>query len=159
MEDFILEQKKYLVEVLGKKLIDSDEYDKDYRRLAKKYWPEEFKDGTKKVVHHIDFDRTNNVVSNLVVLNYSEHEIVHLKFDINFINGMLNKHHSEETKQRLSELHKGKPSPIKGKHLSEEAKKKISEKAKLRTGEKNPFYKKHHSEETKKKISESLKNK
>ena len=34
--------------------------------------------------------------------------------------------HSEETKKKLSESHKGKTSPMKGKHLSEETKRKIS---------------------------------
>ena len=44
------------------------------------------------------------------------------------------KHHSEETKKKMSEAHKGKPSPNKGqpawnkgKHYSEETKRKLSE--------------------------------
>lgn len=37
----------------------------------------------------------------------------------------------------------------KGEHLSEEAKQKLSEKAKLRTGEKNGFFGRHHTEEFK----------
>lgn len=54
------------------------------------------------------------------------------------------KHHSEESKRKLSLTHKGK-------HLSEETKKKISE---SQSGEKNHFFGKHHSEESKKKMSE-----
>jgi group I intron endonuclease len=74
------------------------------------------------------------------------------------------KHHTEETKRKLSESHKGKhPSEetrkkikesSKGKHLSEETKRKIS---KAKMGENHPFYGKHHSDETKQKISASLK--
>ena len=55
------------------------------------------------------------------------------------------KESSEETKQKLSESHKG----IK---QSEETRRKNSESNK---GEKNHFYGKHHSEETKQKMSES----
>ena len=44
----------------------------------------------------------------------------------------------------------------KGKHHSDETKRKMSESLK---GEKNPFYGKHHTEETKKKLSEAKKGK
>lgn len=160
MEDFILEQKKYLVEVLGKKLIDSDERDDrfyGYRVLAKKYWPEEFEDGKRKHVHHIDFDNTNNVVSNLVVLTGSEHRIIHYLFD----------QKSKEIKEKISETLKGRKLPedtrikmsvsrkgiqtTKGKHwkLSEETRKKQSEAKKG-----IPKSKEHRQ-----KISKTLKNK
>ena len=70
------------------------------------------------------------------------------------------KHLSEEHKKKLSESHKGKNNPFYGKHLSEEHKKKIGEsnKGKL-AGKNHPFYGKHLSEEHKKKMSKSLKGK
>lgn len=55
--------------------------------------------------------------------------------------------------------YRGENSPWYGKHLSEETKRKISEKAKKRLSnpENNGMYGKHHSEETRKKISEKAK--
>ena len=54
---------------------------------------------------------------------------------------------SDETRRKMSESKKGKPSPNKGVPMSEETKKKMSESQK----------RKHHSEETKKKMSISRK--
>lgn len=59
------------------------------------------------------------------------------------------KKHSEETKKKMSESKKGKPSPRKGKHLSEEHKKNISESSKG----------KKMSEEARKKMAEAKKGK
>lgn len=80
---------------------------------------------------------------------------------------MLGKHHSEETRRKMSESRRGKqrkPETVRkiaeknrGQHRSEETRRKISERAKRRTGENNPFYGRHHSEETKRKMSESMK--
>ena len=81
------------------------------------------------------------------------------------------KHHSEETKKKISEAMKGKPAHNKGVPMSEEQKKKLSEInkgkhlseehrskiSKAHKGEKHPMFGKHHSEESKKKISESIK--
>ena len=104
------------------------------------------------VIHHLDKNKMNNSLSNLVYLTKSEHSKLHG-------NDM-----SEETKKKLSESHKGKISPIKGKHLSEETKHKISEAQKGKTLSDETKRKlseaakgKHHSEETKRKISESIK--
>ena len=77
---------------------------------------------------------------------------------------MYHKHHTEETKIKLSESHKGKhhsettrtkiKESTKGKPKSEEHRKKISE---AKTGEKHPMYGKTFSDEHKRKISEALK--
>lgn len=62
-------------------------------------------------------------------------------------NPMFGKKHSEETKKKISEHKKGKPSWTLGKHLSEDTKQKLR---KANLGKK-------HSEETRKKMSESAK--
>ena len=62
---------------------------------------------------------------------------------------MLGKHHSEETRKKISEAFKGENNPMFGKHLSEETKQKMSESMKG----------KYFSEETKRKISEANKGK
>lgn len=74
--------------------------------------------------------------------------------------------HTEEYKKKLSErmkgntYRKGKPSHTKGKHLSDEQRKKISNSRKGKyAGKNHPRYGKHHSKETKKKISKSNKGK
>lgn len=79
-----------------------------------------------------------------------------------FANGghpMLNKHHSEETKRKISEAKKGKPGAHLGKKFSEATRRKLSEATKERFSDKNnhPNYGKQHSEETKKKMSEKAK--
>lgn len=84
MEEIIKAEREYLINVLNKKLIDSDERANNYKQLAQKYWPEEFEDNYQKEVHHIDFDHTNSVVSNLVVLSKSEHRKIHFLFDPSF---------------------------------------------------------------------------
>lgn len=55
------------------------------------------------VIHHIDHNKMNNALSNLVYLTRSEHAKIH------------GKNMSEETKQKLSKSHKGKTSSNKGK--------------------------------------------
>ena len=58
------------------------------------------------------------------------------------------KHHTSESRKKISQAHKGKP-------LSEEARKKISQANK---GEKHPNYGKHLSEEHRKNMSQAKKN-
>ena len=59
---------------------------------------------------------------------------------------MYGKHHSDDTKHKISDAKTGKP-------MSEEARKKLSER---NSGEGNPMAGKHHSEETKEKIRSKL---
>lgn len=88
---------------------------------------------------------------------------------------MYGKHHTEETKQKLSEASKGRVSPMLGRHHTEESKKKMREnsvqseqtkeilsnkaKERLKNPENNPMYGKHHSEETKQKLRDANKGK
>jgi hypothetical protein len=77
---------------------------------------------------------------------------------------MFGKHHSEETRKKLSAAKLGKhcseetkkklSDANKGKHHSEETRKKMSD---AKRGENHPFFRKHHSEETKKKMSDAHK--
>ena len=71
----------------------------------------------------------------------------------------LGKSHSNNTKQKMSESHKGEKNPNFGKPRSEETKRKISAAKKGKhnnnKGENNPFYGKHHTEETKRKLREA----
>lgn len=74
-------------------------------------------------------------------------------------NPMYGKRHTEEVRQKISQINKGRPNPMKGKKYSSEFCKKLSEKAKerLKNKKNHNMYGKHHSEETKRKISESQK--
>lgn len=66
------------------------------------------------------------------------------EFGYNIANGGMHKgKHSEETKKKLSESHKGKPAWNKNLHVG--------------IGEENGFFGHHHTEETKKKIGEANK--
>ena len=68
---------------------------------------------------------------------------------------MKGKHRSEETRKKIGAASKGNKYALGYKH-SEEAKKKIAEAMK---GEKNPFYGRHHTEESKRINSEAHKGK
>lgn len=64
---------------------------------------------------------------------------------------------SENTKKRMSEVHKGGTSGMKGKKVSDETKKRMSESHKgLCAGEKHPMFGKHHKEESRKKVSKTV---
>lgn len=92
----------------------------------------------------------NRPASELVFMTTKEHRQLHMKGKQGYwkdkINPMYGKHHSEETKKKLSEAAKGRPGPNKGKHLSEETRNKLSEVHKgKQAGENNPMYGKHHT--------------
>ena len=95
-------------------------------------------------IHHIDKNKMNNSLSNLVYLTHSEHMKIHNK----------GKTLSEEIKRKISAANKGENHGMFGKHRSEETKRKISDSQK---GENGNMFGKHHSEETKRKISEANK--
>lgn len=56
------------------------------------------------IVHHIDFNPLNNSIHNLVLLTIEEHNKLHNTGNKNW----LGKKHTEETKKKMSESHKGK---------------------------------------------------
>ena len=68
------------------------------------------------------------------------------------------KNMSPDTRRKISEANKGKPSPRKGVKLSPEARRQMSERQKgKRKGQENHFYGKKHTVESKQQMSESLK--
>ena len=93
-------------------------------------------------IHHIDENKFNNSLSNLVYLTRSEHAKIHNKIGkklseetkLKIGKASKGRRHSEETKRKLIEVHKGKK-------LSEETKKKMSE---SRKGKKHPLYGKRY---------------
>ena len=73
-------------------------------------------------------------------------------------NGMYGKTHSEETREKISKSKLGQTSWMKGKHHTDEAKEKNRQSHIGKyDGEKNPMYGKKHSEETRAIISEASK--
>ena len=54
-------------------------------------------------IHHLDENKLNNSLSNLIYLTHSEHMKIHKKGNKN----MFGKHHTEETKQKIRNSSKG----------------------------------------------------
>lgn len=119
-------------------------------------------------IHHIDGNRENNDLNNLKCVSIEEHYQIHYQQkDYASCSLILAKmsfgterffgwNHTEETKRKMSESKKGKPSWNKGKACADETRRKISE---TKNTIKNGMYGKKHSEETIKKMSEVKKGK
>lgn len=72
------------------------------------------------------------------------------------LNAMFGKHHTEEVKQRISSVNKGrKRPPGYVQVVTDKQRAMASARGKLKIGKLNPFYGKTHTEETKKKLRES----
>ena len=87
-------------------------------------------------IHHVDQDPLNNDILNLVCVTRPEHQrwhsthrslVTRCKISKSNSISQKGKHHSEETRKKISESLKGKPGNFKGKKHSEERKKHISE--------------------------------
>lgn len=81
-------------------------------------------DRSKYYVHHINHNPEDNRASNLLIITPKAHSVYHNTGENNHFYG---KHHTEETKQKMSEAHEGIKNPMYGKHHTAETKRKISE--------------------------------
>ncbi len=105
-----------------------------------------------KEIHYIKLYNTFNTKNGLNLQSGGNRPIAsdetRAKLKMNCGKHMIGKHHSEETKQKIS---KGNI----GKKISDESKKKMStaQKARMMCGEKNNFYGEKHSKESKQKMS------
>lgn len=175
-EQIIQAEKEYLVNVLGKKLIDSEERCKPRQRFkingkeyrghngfARLLFPEEFLDGTLKHVHHINGVHSDNRACNIVVLTPSEHSHIHMMFDPKFqkIKEDL-RNPSDEIRQKIrntivsSGCCAGENNPMYGHNHNDEAKQQIGIKNRQHHKDNPEKYKKQKSELHKKHLSESF---
>ena len=152
----------------------------NYRKLWEKFngpIPRD-KNGIKFDIHHIDGDRTNNVIENLVALSMDDHYDLHYKqgdwgackaIDIRRKNKITpeeraeltkkihtGRKNSEETKRKMSETAKGKNTWSKGRPAWNKGLTGIKTNKK---GGPNPFFGKTHTDEVKKKLSDAKKGK
>ena len=105
----------------------------------------------KPCIDHINTVKTDNRAENLRWVTQAENNRNPLTRK-HMSDGQRNKYFSDDTKEKIRAALKGKPSTFKGKHHSEEAKRKLSEARKGKSCK--PF-----SDEHKRKISEALKGK
>ena len=112
------------------------------------YTLNEWRDGRKWAIHHLDENKLNNSIDNLVYLTRSEHNRLHMKGNKYCLGRHLK--FTEEHKERLSEAHKGQKAWNKGLKTPDDVRKKQSL---AKIGKKRkPF-----TDETKRKMSEARK--
>lgn len=99
----------------------------------------------KLILNHADFSGENNPMYGVTSPMKGKHHTVETKLKIS--NHLKGRKFSDEHKRKISEAHKGK-------EISKETRKKLSD---LFKGEGGPFYGRTHSEETKRKISVATK--
>lgn len=125
-------------------------------RARKKYGPENFKYVVLVKVESDNKDELQNYLNTLEIGFIKMFDTVKNGYN-SCCGGCKNVtgfHHTEETKKKISELKKGKPSWNKGIPMKEESKQKLKE---VKKGQKPWNTGKHWDEETKKKISEKHK--
>lgn len=82
------------------------------------------------IIHHNDGNPLNNEIWNLVPMTLAEHNTIHSK----------GRKASLETRQKMSEQRQKEKHPMWGKHHSEESRRKMSENHKDMSGENHPRY-------------------
>ena len=102
-----------------------------------------YRDGKIWDIHHIDTNKLNNKLENLVYLTKADHSKLH----------SIGRHLLEETKRKIGEANKGQIPWSKGKHFSEDHKRKLSESHKDNKNALGKHWK--LSEETKRKMKDS----
>lgn len=109
-------------------------------------------------IHYLPPDTEKNIVDIYEVYYISTFKAAGFTM-LNIENGGNGKgKHSDETKAKISRSNKGRPGPFKGKFLSIEHRKKLSERTKRQWNEGNVGLK-HHSEQIKRVLSEKHKGK
>ena len=103
------------------------------------------------LVMHLDEERHKPRIDNLAIGTNKEN-MNFPKAKQRCCEARKGKHFSEETRKKLSESRKGEKNPMFGKHLSTETKKKLSDAHK---GKKGYWFGRHRIEETRKKLSEA----
>ena len=98
-------------------------YHKSKGRSIHRYIWEKYNGSIPKghVIHHIDHDKNNNILSNLRLMSRQDHNIYHLSIANK---AKIGKHRSYETRQKLSKAFKGRVSHFKGSTHTQKAKEK-----------------------------------